>query len=303
MGVKPISSRRQWLAGLAAAAGVPLEARQEYNPQLSVEFYVWLQELERQKKSLADGAAEALLATARAGYHRVELSDGFYAGAVRAKTIAALKETGLAAPSVYSGGAFHETALADSSIARMLELAAVVQPLGTRMLVTNPDPKPERQAKTDRELGVQAEALNRLGAALNERGMTLLIHHHSPEMADNAREWRHILKNTDPRYCSLCIDTHWAWRGKQDPLELIREAGRRVASLHLRNSKQGVWTEEFGDGDIDYRPIAQYLHQFGFTGLLVVELAYENGTRTTRSLEQNLNVSRRYAEKIFGVKA
>ena len=303
MGAKPISSRRQWLAGLAAAAGLPLDAREHYNPQLSAEFYIWSQELERQQKSLADGTADALRATHRAGYRRVELIEGFYAGAVREKTIAALKETGLSVPSVYSGGAFHERALADSSIVRLLELAAVVQPLGTRMLVTNPNPQPERLAKTDRELGVQAEALNRLGAALDNRGMTLLLHHHSPEMADNAREWRHILKNTDPRYSSLCIDTHWAWRGKQDPLELIREAGRRVGSLHLRNSKQGVWSEELGDGDIDYRPIAQYLHKSGFTGLLVVELAYEKDTHTTRSLEENLNVSRRYAEKTFGVKA
>ena len=40
-----------------------------------------------------------------------------------------------------------------------------------------------------------------------------------------------------------------------------------------------------------------------FTGYLVVELYFASGTKAPRSLEENLRVSRLYAEKTFGVKA
>jgi sugar phosphate isomerase/epimerase len=59
--------------------------------------------------------------------------------------------------------------------------------------------------------------------------------------------------------------------------------------------------EEFGPGDIDYSKITDYLKEIGYSGYLVVELAYEKGTTTTRSLEDDLRLSRLYAEKVFGL--
>jgi L-ribulose-5-phosphate 3-epimerase UlaE len=57
--------------------------------------------------------------------------------------------------------------------------------------------------------------------------------------------------------------------------------------------------EEFGDGDVDYREVAAYLKKQKWSGLMLVELAYEKGTKPTRGLEENLRRSREYAEKIF----
>jgi sugar phosphate isomerase/epimerase len=62
-----------------------------------------------------------------------------------------------------------------------------------------------------------------------------------------------------------------------------------------------VWTETFGDGDMDYRPIAAYLKGSGYSGYLMVELAYEKDTQVTRPLEEDLRISRDYAQKMFGV--
>jgi inosose dehydratase len=71
----------------------------------------------------------------------------------------------------------------------------------------------------------------------------------------------------------------------------------------VRNSRGGVWTEDFGDGDIDYRLVAQYLRQTGFTGFLSVELAWDKETAVTRPLEENLRRSRQYAQNVFGIAA
>jgi inosose dehydratase len=141
--------------------------------------------------------------------------------------------------------------------------------------------------------------LNRLGQHLKERGMRLMLHAHDPDMADGAREWRGNLHHTDPKLVWMCIDVHWVYRGKQDPMELLLEAGHRIAGLHVRNSIDGVWSESFGDGDVDYRSVAKFLRGIGYQGLIAVELAYEDGTHPTRSLEENLRISREYAETVF----
>ncbi len=288
-------TRREMLASCAAAMAAP-----KYEPHIAAQFYVWTQQFGREKKPLAEGIPEALAATKRAGFRRVELVSWIFTPELRDITLRALREHGLALPIVYNGGPMHEAERAEQTIRKTVELAELVKPAGTRIINLNPDPKPRRERKSDDELRVQADKVSRLDAELRRRGMELILHHHDPEMAENAREWRRLLRNTNVR---LCIDTHWVYRGGQDPLAILREAGARAASLHLRNSRGGVWTEEFGEGDLDYSRAAAHLKGIGFAGELVIELAYEKETKLTRTLEENLRASREYAERVFGVRA
>jgi inosose dehydratase len=303
-------TRREALARLAALAGgawlgdgglakTALSSPGGYGPLLSVQIYVWTQHFFAQKQTLAAGVEEALAAMRRAGYRRVELTAEFFMPDVRAKTLAALKSAGLEMPTVYVNATLYEARAAEKSIADALALADTVKAIGTQWILTNPSPKRER--KTDDELHIQADYLNKLGAELEKHGLRLMVHHHTPELAENAREWRHQLQHTDPKLVSCCVDVDWAVRGKQEPLAFLREVGQRLASLHLRNSRGGVWTEDFGEGDIDYTEVAAYLREISYAGYLVVELAYEKATQITRSLEEDLRLSRLYAEKVFGL--
>jgi inosose dehydratase len=86
-------------------------------------------------------------------------------------------------------------------------------------------------------------------------------------------------------------------------MALLREGGRRLASVHLRNSQQGIWTEDLGEGDLNHADFARFLRGIGFDGFLVVELAYDKETRITRPITRSLEMSRAYVEKVFGVKA
>jgi inosose dehydratase len=123
------------------------------------------------------------------------------------------------------------------------------------------------------------------------------------ELRDNAREWWYQLQHTNPKLAGCCVDVHWAYRGGQQVMPFLRRVGARIESLHLRNSQQGVWMEDFGPGDVDYSQVAEYLHQINYKGFLVVELAYEKDTVITRSLEDDLRRSRIYTEKVFGLKS
>lgn len=289
------STRREWLAVCGAAA---LGAAERYRPVVAVQTYIWLQQFERAGKSPADGISEALAATRSAGFRRIELMGSLLADGVRAATLGALDREGLEVPILYSGGPMHEPALAEATTAAVLKLADTGKRTGARIVNFNPDPKPGGEHKTDAELAAQAQAVSELARQLASKRFQLILHHHSPEMAEDAREWRHILRNTE---LPLCLDLNWIERGGQDPFALLSEAGERVRSLHLRNSRQGVWSEDLADGDVDYRKLADLLKQRSYSGYLVVELAYQKETRITRSLEEDLRRSREYVRDVFGV--
>ncbi len=290
-------SRREALAALAW----PAAAAGRYGPVLAAQFYVWTQQFAAEQKTLAEGIGEALAATRRAGYRRVELMAACFRAETRERSLAALKATGLEVPIVYNGGPMHEAAAAEKTIAETLALAEVLAGTGTRFISFNPSPKPKRERKSDQELELQARYVNQLAGELKRRGFGLLLHHHDPEMAEQAREWRQLLEHTDADLVRLCVDVHWIYRGGQDPMVLLRESGPRLGALHLRNSRQRVWTEALGEGDIDYTQVAAYLREIKFSGHLIVELAYEKATAITRSLEENLGQSRLFAERTFGL--
>ena len=197
----------------------------------------------------------------------------------------------------------HEAAAAEKSVNDALELARLLKPRGTRVIIVNPIPKPNNAPKTDEELNTQARYVAQLGDELYKLGMKLALHHHTPELINNQREWRHFMQHTNPNRVYCCVDVHWAYRGGQDVMTFLHAAGDRLLVLHLRNSKEGVWMEDFGPGDVDYPSVANYLRTINFDGYLVVELAYETGSEATRSLTEDLRLSRLYTEKTFGLPA
>jgi inosose dehydratase len=291
-----MTSRREFLAGSLALPALASE-----RPRLLAQGYVFTQEFSRRKVTLADGIEEIFVTVRDAGFRGIELMSPMFAPELARRTVELARTYAIDVPITYSGGRMHVPADAAKTISKVAALAETAAPAGTIAIDMNPDPI--FREKTDGELAVQAEHLNRLGEALRRLNQRLFVHHHTPEMADYAREWRHILAHTDPSLVWLTVDTHWAFRGGQDWMGIVREAGKRLASLHLRNSVGGVWSESFGVGDLDYTELAAYLRESKLRPYLVVELAYEEKTPHTRSLTENLGLGRTYAEKIFGIQS
>ncbi len=305
--IRSRQTRREMFSDLAKLAGATLLSRQllfgaQYAPKLSVEIYIWIQHLESEKKTLAEGVEEVLASFHGAGYRRVELNQDFFQPALRERTFALLAKNRLAPETVYAGTTLHESAAAEKSVREVVELARLLKPHGTRVIVTNPSPKPGQALKSEEELDTQAKYVDRLAEEISGLGMKLALHHHTPELLEHAREWRHLMQHTDPNRVYCCVDVHWAYRGGQEVMRFLGETGDRLVELHLRNSRQGIWMEDFGPGDIDYQKVADYLREISFNGYLVVELAYEKGTQITRSLDEDLRLSRLYTEKVFGLR-
>ena len=290
-------TRRQLLSTLALP--VTLSGAKPYKPVLAVQGYVWQQALAREKRSVADGVDDVLASFATAGYNTAELTNVFFTPELAPRTLDLLAKHQLNLAITYNGGDMHEAEGAARTIDDTLALAERVKRARITAISFNPNPKKGRVRKTDAELEVQTKAVDDLGRRLRQQSLRLLVHEHAPELAENAREWRHMLHGTNPKHVSICLDVHWVSRGGQDVMTLLQEAGPRIGSLHLRNSRNGVWLEELADGDVDYAPVASYLQKQGFQGYLVVELAWEAATVHTRDLTENLRRSRLWTERVF----
>ena len=94
-----------------------------------------------------------------------------------------------------------------------------------------------------------------------------------------------VLLNTDPKRVGVCFDTHWTYRGtgnsQSGMYDLLDFCLPRILSFHVRQSRDGVWTEYFGEGDIDYGPWAQRLRKTNWCGPIYLEQAREPGTPST----------------------
>jgi len=216
-----------------------------------------------------------------------------------------LKKNDLEMRSLYVNSILHERDMAQESIKSVLAIARKAKELGTKIIVTNPSPirwgGPEN--KNDAQLKVQAAAIEKLGRQLKAMGLTLAYHNHDIELRNAAREFHHMMAGTDPAYVTLCLDAHWIYRGAGNSsvalFDVLKLYGPRITELHLRQSKDNVWTEIFGDGDIDYPALAKHLLQIGVRPHIVMEQAVETGTPKTMSTIEAFRKSSQYARKVF----
>ncbi len=216
-----------------------------------------------------------------------------------------LKKHGLEMRSLYVNSLLHDREQAGKSIEHILAIAKKAKGIGTRIVVTNPSPirwgGPED--KNDGQLEVQAKALNELGRELSDMGLILAYHNHDAEMRNAAREFHHMIAGTDPRYVTLCLDSHWIYRGAGNSsvalFDIVKLYGSRISELHFRQSIDGVWSETFEEGDIDYARLAETLKRIGVKPHLVLEQAIEKGTPKTMDPVTAHRKSDAYTRRVF----
>jgi len=301
--------RRQFLTSIGAGAAVIAcggamgRADVEANDQPHVSINQWsvCAIRSRDSKRADIPFADELTGLAAAGFNGLE--PGIQTADQIAPLAAQLAKHGLEMRSIYTGSELVEPAVLDQELERIVALAKQAQAVGTKIIVTNPSPLPDPRGKSDAQLRQQATGLNRVGKELAALGLTLAYHNHDVELAHAAREFHHMMLGTDPQYLSLCLDAHWVYRGAGHSqvalFDVVKLYGPRVVELHLRQSQDHVWSESFGEGDIDYRALQDTLDALGLKPLLVLEQGPETNTPQTRSVSEVHRASCRYAKDLF----
>lgn len=153
--------------------------------------------------------------------------------------------------------------------------------------------------KTPEQLDAQAELLRKITGLCKDHGIVLNLHNHTYEVENEL----HDLKGTLARIpdAKLGPDLNWLIRGGVDPVKFIREYGRQIVFLHLRDQKpDGKWSEAMGEGCTDFPAIAAALRDAKFSGTAVIELAHERDFQPTRPLRESVKLSREFVRKVFG---
>ena len=247
----------------------------------NVDFWTRLDEL---KSVGVDGIEPGVGSAADAGNVGKRLADG-----------------GMEMRSVYTGGNLHDAAVAEQNIARILALGEKAKAFGTSIITINPDAK---SGKTDAELTLQSKNLDILGAGLQKIGIALAFHYHTSELEFGGREFHHIMCGTDPKNVSLCFEQHWSYRGCGNSavavFDHLKLYGNRSVELHLRQSIKNVWSETYGDGDIDNVRFAAGFKNLPKLPHIVLEQAAESETPKTLTAVEVFRQSVEYIRKMFG---
>jgi inosose dehydratase len=287
---------------LSDASTTYAQPKEKTSP-LSCNAYTWNTFYGREKKIWMADPDASLTEYVKTGLTHYEPS---FNSADEVKKLAPyLAKYKLAMPSLYVNSSLHRADEAQKSIESVLTIADAAKPLGARIVVTNPNPIKwgSDDDKTDAELMEQAKNLDRLGAELRKRGITLAYHTHAPEHRQAAREFHHMLLASDPKNVSLCLDAHWVYRGSGDSqvalFDVVKLYGKRIVEVHIRQSKGGIWQETFSEGDIDYQRLVRELKAQNIQPLLVLEQCLEKGSPNTMGPVEAHRQDISYAKKVF----
>ncbi len=303
------SSRRVFVQSVAAATALPfVDLKQAFfssdkKLHLACNEYAWYTFYKREGRAWNENLDTGLNEFSAAGLDGLEPS---ISSVSQLQQLAVLLEKyDLEMRSLYVNSTLHQADEANASIDEILTIAENAYPLGVRIIVTNPTPLQWGgiESKTDAQLKVQAESLNRLGAELDRQGQTLAYHNHDAELRHAAREFHHMMQGTDPEKVKLCLDAHWIFRGSGDSqvalFDVIKLYGSRVREIHLRQSSAGVWTEQFGPGDINYERLAELVYQAGVRPHLVLEQSVEEQTPQTMDAVEAHRKGAAHARQVF----
>ena len=114
-------------------------------------------------------------------------------------------------------------------------------------------------------------------AAAEAMDMMVLLENHARNVLEDPEDYREIFSAIDSPQLGLCLDTaHFV--GAAVPLaDVVREFRSRIRHVDLKDNATfggGHQVVDFGDGVIDFDPFLRDLLDGGYTGYLLIEIAW-----------------------------
>jgi sugar phosphate isomerase/epimerase len=154
-----------------------------------------------------------------------------------------------------------------------------------------------RRMKTEDELDAQAELLQKIMKLCDKFHVQPNIHNHTFEVENDMYDLRGIIKRVPD--IKLGPDLNWLVRGGVDPVWFIKNFGKQMVYMHIRDQNaQGKWTEAVGEGVMDFASIAKALNEIDYKGRAAIELAFEGPP--VNEVRESWKKSREYVKKTFG---
>ena len=126
-----------------------------------------------------------------------------------------------------------------------------------------------RSAAACRQIG---EDLAEIGSRLRNLGFQFHFHNHDGEIAlvEGRRVFDWMLDAAAPQNLGCEADVYWLKVGGKDPATFIREQGRRIRLLHLKDEK------EIGTGPVDFASVFEAAESVDSIEWYVIEVEQYN---------------------------
>ena len=169
------------------------------------------------------------------------------------------------------------------------------------------DGPPERPTNTDM-VDAMCRISNTLGEYAKSVGVTLCFHPHYNTCVFSQSDIDYFAANTNPEFVSFCVDTAHTTLAGIDPCDLVKQLGKRVAFVHLKDvdtyalSKAPMGNEKMatfralGLGTVNFPAFKAALEEIGYDGVMCVEL-----DRPAICNYNSAEFSRRYIKLALGL--
>lgn len=119
--------------------------------------------------------------------------------------------------------------------------------------------------KIGRELAI-------IGQSFRDENIQFAFHNHAAELAivEGRRVFDWMLDAAAPRDLGCQADVYWVQVGGKDPAQFIREQGRRIRTLHLKDQA------EIGGGPVDFKSVFDAVDSIGAVEWNIVEVEEYN---------------------------
>jgi sugar phosphate isomerase/epimerase len=118
-----------------------------------------------------------------------------------------------------------------------------------------------------------AADLNKAGKLARRAGLSFGYHnHHAEFFRQNGTKltgFDILTGETDDRYVHLEVDLFWAFRGANDPVDLIKKNRGRIKQVHVKDLDANASFADPGDGLIDFGRIFQNSREAGLIEYIV----------------------------------
>lgn len=199
---------------------------------------------------------------------------------------------------------FYEKNAVAPQMELLRSIAAYSREMGARYQIVSGGTWPHTSGHLDLEaVHVWTDALNQLGKAVKEEGLTLCYHNHRTEFEGEPSPMSYFLRDTDPDLVRLNFDVGHPI-GLIDPAAFSAEHFRRIAIYHLKDtvldSSGTVSHTDLGKGHVDLKGVVAPLLDSDWSGWLEIEedrvypQALEHPAATLRE-------DRQYLKRITGV--
>jgi len=169
------------------------------------------------------------------------------------------------------------------------------------------DQRPKR-ALTSEDYTRLGRLLTEIGKRTADLGIPLGYHNHMDAIGEKPEEVDRVLEAADPRYVKLELDVAHYHQGGGDPAKAIRQYGKRLLFLHIKDVESPVPGEEpasyrfveLGRGKVDLPGVFNALGDVEFTGWAVVEL--DRVPDPARTPKDSAIISKKFLEERIGLR-